>query len=319
MSKPLVSDELWARIEPLLPAEKPRRFRFPGRKPKDRRKILTGIVFVLKTGIAWDDLPAELGWGCGRTCRETLAAWQRAGVWDRLHKILLDELGDDGLIDWSRTLIDSAASKAPKGGDLTGPNPTDRRKKGSKHHVITDAQGIPLAIELTGAQRHDSTQMLPLVDAIPPIQGKRLAKPYTGGHIGLVATKGVTDLSVDGRATGPSPRPPSRTPASIRGLSLRCLRHQPRTRPVGPRPADLMARARLRQLDRGGNSQDERSCHPVPFDPPVGTCPENGAWRMRRVRRSSIPDRRSSAPMRLEARVFGKTSICRHPQGALLC
>jgi transposase len=173
MSKPLVSDELWARIEPLLPAETPRRFRFPGRKPKDRRKILTGIVFVLKTGIAWDDLPAELGWGCGRTCRETLAAWQRAGVWDRLHKILLDELGDDGLIDWSRTLIDSAASKAPKGGELTGPNPTDRRKKGSKHHVITDAQGIPLAIELTGAQRHDSTQMLPLVDAIPPIQGPR--------------------------------------------------------------------------------------------------------------------------------------------------
>jgi transposase len=173
MSKPLVSDELWARIEPLLPAEKPRRFRFPGRKPKDRRKILTGIVFVLKTGIAWDDLPAELGWGCGRTCRETLAAWQRAGVWDRLHQILLDELGDDGLIDWSRTLIDSAASKAPKGGELTGPNPTDRRKKGSKHHVITDAQGIPLATKLTGAQRHDSTQMLPLVDAIPPIQGPR--------------------------------------------------------------------------------------------------------------------------------------------------
>ena len=84
-----------------------------------------------------------------------------------------NELGDDGLIDWSRTLIDSAASKAPKGGELTGPNPTDRRKKGSKHHVITDAQGIPLATELTGAQRHDSTQMLPLVDAIPPIQGPR--------------------------------------------------------------------------------------------------------------------------------------------------
>ena len=148
--------------------------------------------------------------------------------------------------------------------------------------------------------------------------GKRLAKPYAGGHIGLAATKGVTDLSVDGRATRPSPRPPWRTPASLHGLSLRYLPHRPQTRPAGPRPADLMARARLRQLDRGARGQDERSCHPVPFDAPVGACPENGAWRMRRVRRSSIPDRRSSAPMRLEVRVFGKTSICRHPQGAFL-
>lgn len=173
MAQPLVSDELWARIEPLLPPERPRRFRFPGRKPKDRRKILTGIVFVLKTGIPWDDLPAELGWGCGRTCREALAAWQRAGVWEQLHEILLDELGDEGLIDWSRALIDSASSKAPKGGELTGPSPTDRRKRGSKHHVITDAGGIPLATELTGANRHDTTQLLPLVDAIPPVQGPR--------------------------------------------------------------------------------------------------------------------------------------------------
>ena len=173
MAKPLVSDELWARIEPLLPPEKPRRFRFPGRRPIDRRNVLTGIIFVLKTGIAWDDLPAELGWGCGRTCREALAAWQRAGVWDRLHEMLLDELGDQGLIDWSRALIDSASSKAPKGGELTGPNPTDRRKKGSKHHVITDARGVPLATELTGANRHDTTQLLPLVDAIPPIRGPR--------------------------------------------------------------------------------------------------------------------------------------------------
>jgi len=173
MANPLVSDELWARIEPLLPPEKPRRFRFPGRRPIDRRKVLTGIIFVLKTGIAWEDLPTELGWGCGRTCRDTLAAWQRAGVWDALHRILLDELGDQGLIDWSRALIDGATSKAPEGGELTGPNPTDRRKKWGKHHVITDAGGVPLATELTGAQRHDTTQMLPLVDAISPIRGPR--------------------------------------------------------------------------------------------------------------------------------------------------
>ena len=92
MSKPLVSDALWERIEPLLPKPKPRRFRFPGRKPLDYRSILTGIIFVLKTGINWEDLPAELGWGCGKTCKQTLKAWQQAGIWDRLHQILLEEL-----------------------------------------------------------------------------------------------------------------------------------------------------------------------------------------------------------------------------------
>jgi len=68
------------------------RNRFPGRKPLDYRKILTGIVFVLKTGINWEDLPAELGWGCGRTCKNYLKAWQEAGIWEGLHHILLEEL-----------------------------------------------------------------------------------------------------------------------------------------------------------------------------------------------------------------------------------
>ncbi len=63
--KSLVTDALWERLQPLLPPPPPRRFRFPGRKPLDYRKILTGILFVLKTGIAWDDLPAELNCGCG--------------------------------------------------------------------------------------------------------------------------------------------------------------------------------------------------------------------------------------------------------------
>ena len=61
MAKPLLPDELWERIEPLLPKPKPRRFRFPGRKPVDDRKALIGILFVLKTGIPWEDLPQELG------------------------------------------------------------------------------------------------------------------------------------------------------------------------------------------------------------------------------------------------------------------
>ena len=90
--KLLVSDELWSRLEPLLPPLEPRRFRFPGRKPLDRRRILTGILFVLKTGIAWDDLPTELGCGCGKTCRTYLHRWQQLGIWQKLHALLLTEL-----------------------------------------------------------------------------------------------------------------------------------------------------------------------------------------------------------------------------------
>jgi transposase len=173
MAKPLVSDALWERIEPLLPRPKKRRFRFPGRKPLDRRNVLTGILFILKTGIAWEDLPAECGWGCGITCKRYLRRWQRQGVWQKLHEVLLAELQGADRIDWSRALIDGASVRAPRGGQETGPNPTDRRKLGSKHHVLTDGQGIPLAMTLTGANRHDVTQLLPLVDAVPPVRGKR--------------------------------------------------------------------------------------------------------------------------------------------------
>jgi transposase len=172
MAKPLVSDELWERIEPLLPPAKKRRFCFPGRKPLDRRAILCGILFVLKTGINWEDLPAELGWGCGKTCKKYLKAWHQAGVWDKLHALLLAELREADQIDWSRAAADSTKARALGGGDDTGPNPTDRGKPGTKHHVLTDAQGIPLAVTVTGANVPDVNELLPLVDAVPPVGGK---------------------------------------------------------------------------------------------------------------------------------------------------
>jgi len=170
--KPLVTDELWERVQPLLPPPPQRRFRFPGRKPLDYRMILTGILFVLKTGIAWDDLPAELGCGCGKTCRHHLQTWHQAGVWRKLHALLLAELNGADEIDWSRALIDASFSKAPEGGEDTGPNPTDRRKSGSKHHVLTDAQGIPLNATVTAANVNEVTQVLNVLTEMPPVGGK---------------------------------------------------------------------------------------------------------------------------------------------------
>jgi transposase len=172
MAEPLVSDALWQRIEPLLPAPKPRRFRFPGRKPLDRRKVLTGIIFVLRTGIPWELLPQEMGCGCGMSCLNYLKAWHDAGVWPKLQTLLLAELREADKIDWSRATVDSSSVRALGGGEETGPNPTDRRKLGSKHHVCTDAQGIPLATTVTAANVHDVKQLLPVVDAVPPIAGK---------------------------------------------------------------------------------------------------------------------------------------------------
>ncbi|WP_280908692.1 IS5 family transposase [Streptomyces sp. SAI-117] len=167
----LVDDELWARIEPLLPVRQ-RRHRYPGRKALDDRAVLCGILFVLYTGIRWEWLPAELGFGSGMTCWRRLRDWNNAGVWQRLHEVLLAELRAADRLDMSRAVIDSP-HPGPQGRPKTGRSPVDRGRSGSKHHLICDATGIPLAVALTGGNRNDITQLVPLLEAIPPIRGKR--------------------------------------------------------------------------------------------------------------------------------------------------
>jgi transposase len=122
MSKPLVSDELWTIVEPLVPKELPK----PkgGRPRMPDRACLTGIIFVLKSGIPWEMLPPELGCGTGMTCWRRLRDWQEAGVWDRLHRALLDRLGEADQIDWERGCLDSASVPAKRGAPR--PDPTRR-------------------------------------------------------------------------------------------------------------------------------------------------------------------------------------------------
>jgi transposase len=110
----LVVDALWDRVESVLP-KKERRFRYPGRKRLDDRAALQGILFVLYTGIAWRHLPLELGFGSGSTCYRRLCEWQEAGVWERLHALLLAELQAAGEIEWSRAVADSSHVQAKKG------------------------------------------------------------------------------------------------------------------------------------------------------------------------------------------------------------
>jgi transposase len=122
MARELLPDELWELIEPLLPSSKPRRYRYPGRKAKDNRTVFKGILFVLKTGIPWEDLPQEMGC-CGMTCWNRLKVWQQCGVWDKIHQTLLAKLQQADRIDWSRAVIDSASVRAVGGGKKRAPTP----------------------------------------------------------------------------------------------------------------------------------------------------------------------------------------------------
>lgn len=132
MAQPLVSDELWELFEPLIPRVE-RRYRYPGRKRIDDRMVLTGILFVLKTGIAWESLPQELGCGSGMTCWRRLQEWQRAGVWQALHELLLTKLNEAERIDWSRVVVDSASVPAVLG----APKPGRAQSTGAKAALNT--------------------------------------------------------------------------------------------------------------------------------------------------------------------------------------
>ena len=114
MAKLLFSDELWKVVEPLLPPLK--KSPLGGRPAVGNREVLTGILFVLKTGIPWEDLPQEMGCGCGMTCWRRMVAWLEAGVWNELHRVLLSKLQGADRLDWSRAIVDSASLKAVLGG-----------------------------------------------------------------------------------------------------------------------------------------------------------------------------------------------------------
>jgi transposase len=115
MAAPLVSDELWNEIEPLIP-KKPIRSDRRGRPPVDTRMALVGIVFVLRAGIAWNMLPAEMGCGSGVTCWRRLRDWTKAGVWAAIHAKMLHLLGKAGQLDAERAVADSASVRAVFGG-----------------------------------------------------------------------------------------------------------------------------------------------------------------------------------------------------------
>ena len=117
MAKPILDDDLWTLIEPMLPPPKPRRFRFPGRKPITNRQALTGIIFVLRTGIPWELLPQEMGCGSGVSCWRRLRDWEATGIWQSIHAQMLGELRRNDEIDLSIVTADSGTVRAVGAGE----------------------------------------------------------------------------------------------------------------------------------------------------------------------------------------------------------
>ena len=130
MAKEILPPGLWERIEPVLAEMDPQRG--TGRPRIPDRAVLTGILFVLKTGVPWEHLPLEMGCGSGMTCWRRLQRWIERGVWERIHQVLLDELQESGKLDWSRASLDASSIPAKRGawkrgrirpiGDVLGAN-----------------------------------------------------------------------------------------------------------------------------------------------------------------------------------------------------
>nr|WP_281182722.1 IS5 family transposase [Nocardia miyunensis] len=163
-------DELWELVEPLLPEFVPRP-QGGGVAPVDQRAVFTAVVYVLTSGCAWRMLPGSFGVSVP-TARRRFAVWTEAGVWRRLHRAVLDELGGRGLIDWSRVVVDAASVRAKKGRS-DRPEPDRPRQGGSKQHILSDRAGIPLAVAVSAANVHDSQALRPLVKAIPAVRSRR--------------------------------------------------------------------------------------------------------------------------------------------------
>ena len=139
--KTLVTDELWDVVVPLLPR---RRAQPRGGRPwVDDRATLNGVLYVLRTGIAWRHLPTELGWGSGVTCWRRLREWQRRGVWKRLHRAMLDRLAAADQIDWTRAALDSRSLAAKKGeppSGGTGPTRASRARSTTSSRTATGSR-----------------------------------------------------------------------------------------------------------------------------------------------------------------------------------
>jgi putative transposase len=157
-----VSDVLWKRVKPFIP-ERVSHAK-GGRPPEDDRKMFTAIVYVLRTGMQWNALPRERG--ASTTVYNRFRLWEKQGVFMQLWQNGLQEYDELVGLDWEWQSLDGVMTKAPLGGGATGPNPTDRAKRGTKRSQLWEGHGLPLAVTVDGANVHDTRLAAPTLDAI---------------------------------------------------------------------------------------------------------------------------------------------------------
>jgi putative transposase len=146
-----IPDQMWRRIRLLLPTEKEPNT--PGRPPVPFRKVMNGVLFVLRTGCHWKALPGC--YGSGSTAHRRFQRWVGSGIIDAIVRMMIDWYERCRGIDWEWQAADTKPLAAPLGGEATGPNPTDLGKSGTKRHLLVDGRGVPLAFHLSAANRHD--------------------------------------------------------------------------------------------------------------------------------------------------------------------
>ncbi|MFC3824269.1 transposase [Planomonospora venezuelensis] len=249
-----MSDGLWQRIEPLLPTVE-RRYRNPGRKRIDDRKALCGILFVLYTAIPWEFLPQELGFGSGMTCWRRLRDWRHAGVWTRLHELLVAELPGADRLDWSKTVIDGSRVRATEGGAATGPRPVGRGETGAERQVITGGGGLPR-----------SRRWRP----------RRPPRSLRGPAAGITCRRRLGCRSRSAGSPGPTPAPPPRPGKKGTAVGRRGLPWEEggcRETTEGPvrRPGPLLGAGWPRGLDPLGRDRQIRAAYlySSPFGPTI--------------------------------------------------
>ena len=157
-----VSNVFWEKVEPLIP---PAPSHAKGGRPRvEDRKIFTAIIYLLRTGIQWNALPREQG--ASSTVHDRFQEWQQKGFFKTLWQMGLTEYDEVQGIEWEWQSVDGAMTKAPFGCAATGANPTDRGKRGVKRSLLTDGAGIPLALVVDGAHRHDVKLLAATLDGV---------------------------------------------------------------------------------------------------------------------------------------------------------
>lgn len=152
----MIAEKMWLEIEPLIRKineEKEKNKKKTGRPKSDEKKAFSGIVYILRTGSQWTEVPRI--YGSKSAIHRYFQQWSEAGVFSDAWKKGLKEYDEKKGIDWQWQAADGAMTKAPLGGESTGPNPTDRAKSGTKRSLLVDSRGVPLAIVVSGANTND--------------------------------------------------------------------------------------------------------------------------------------------------------------------